>query len=58
MDTPLNKQLANFPNEGLMPHTIVADEAFPLKHNIMRHYLRDTQVRLPCEEAIFNYCLE
>ena len=42
MDTPPNKQLPNYPNEGPMPHVIVADEAFPLKHNIMRPYQRGT----------------
>ena len=57
MDTPPNKQLPNYPNEGPMPHVIVADEAFPLKHNIMRPYPRGTQVSLPHEEAIFNYRL-
>ena len=57
MDTPPNKQLPNYPNEGPMPHVIVADEAFPLKDNIMRPYPRGTQVSLPHEEAIFNYRL-
>ena len=54
-DTPPNKQLPNYPNEGPMPHVIVANEAFPLKHNIMRPYPRGTQVSLHHEEAIFNY---
>ena len=57
MDTPPNKQLPNYLDEGPMPHVIVADEAFPLKRNIMRPYPRGTQLSLPREEAIFNYRL-
>ena len=57
MDTPPNKQLPNYHNEAPMPHVIVANEAFPLKHNIMTPYPRGTQVNLPREEAIFNYRL-
>ena len=57
MDTPPNKCLPNYPDEGSIPYVIVADEVFPLKHNIMRPYPRGIQVSLQCEETIFNYHL-
>ena len=38
LNVPPIKRLPNFPQEGKMPHVIVADEAFPLLHNLMRPY--------------------
>lgn len=35
LQIPGNKRLPNYNNEGPMPHVIVADEAFPLLHNLM-----------------------
>ena len=56
LNTPAPKTLPNLGNEGPMPHVIVADEAFPLRHDLMRPYPRyDTSI--PKDEAIFNYRL-
>ena len=51
------KQLPNFPEGGVILHTIVADEAFPLCVNLMRPFLRGQRFRLPVEERICNYRL-
>ena len=40
-----------------MPHVIVGDEAFPLRHDLMRPYPREKEASLPREEAIFNFRL-
>ena len=41
LQIPGNKRLPNYNNEGPMPHVIVvAHEAFPLLHNLMRPYPR------------------
>ena len=34
LQIPGNRRLPNYNHEGLMPHVIVADEAFPLLHNL------------------------
>ena len=40
LNTPPPKRLPNLPNEGPMPHVIVSDEAFPLRHDLMGPYPR------------------
>ena len=57
LNVPPIKRLPNFPQEGKMPHVIVADEAFPLLHNLMRPYPGRSTGNLPKEEAVFNYRL-
>ena len=57
LDIPPPKPLPNFPTGGIVPHVIVADEAFPLTHNIMRPYPRFRQSSIPKDEAIYNYRL-
>ena len=41
----------------MVPHVIVADEAFPLTQQIMRPYSRFRISTLPKQKAIFNYRL-
>ena len=55
---PGSKTLDNWPEEGVLPHCIVADEAFPLRCDLMRPYSR-TNIRqtLPKDQRIFNYRL-
>ena len=55
-NTPPPKTLPNLPNEGPMPHVILADEAFPLRHDLMRPYPR-FEANVPRDQAIFNYRL-
>ena len=61
MDDKLNipglKRLPNFNQEGPVPHVIVADEAFPQLHTLMRPYPRSAKATLPRDEAVFNYRL-
>ena len=38
LDIPPPKTLPNFPEEGLLPHCIVADEAFPLRCDLMQPF--------------------
>ena len=57
LDIPPPKPLPNFPTGDIVPHVIVADEAFPLTHNIMRPYPRFRQSSIPKDEAIYNYRL-
>ena len=52
------KLLPNFPEGGPLPHVFVADEAFPLRVDLMRPYPRGKYVNsLPKEEQVFNYRL-
>ena len=56
--TPPPKVIENAPQLGLLPHCIVADEAFPLRIDLMRSYPhRNKNQNLPQEKAIFNYRL-
>ena len=58
LDLPGPKELPNYPQGGVLPHCIVADEAFPLRPDIMRPYPRaNSQMKLTREEQIFNYRL-
>ena len=55
---PQKKVIENAPQLGLLPHCIVADEAFPLRIDLMRPYpRRNKNQNLPQEKAIFNYRL-
>ena len=58
LDLPGPEELPNYPQGGVLPHCIVADEAFPLRPDIMRPYPRaNRQIKLTREEQIFNYRL-
>ena len=57
LNVPGLKRLPNYNQEGPMPHVIVADEAFPLLHTLMRPYPRSRESTLPRDECIFNYRL-
>ena len=54
LNIPELKRLPNFPEEGPMPHVIVADEAFPQLHNLMRPYPRGRETTLPRDEVVYN----
>lgn len=45
------------PQHIAIPHFFVADEAFPLRENIMRPYSKPRTGSLSREESIFNYRL-
>ena len=58
LDVPPEKELPNYPQGGPCPHCIVADEAFPLRGDIMRPYPRGGhEHRLDYDKQIFNYRL-
>ena len=51
LDLPGPKELPNYPEGGVLPHCLVVDEAFPLRHDIMRPYPRgNRQIKLTREE--------
>ena len=55
---PGPKTLDNWPDGGVVPHCIVADEAFLLRCDLMRPYPRtNNRQTLPEEQKIFNYRL-
>ena len=55
---PPPKQLENAAQLGMLPYRIVADEAFPLRIDLMRPYPHQNKNRnLPQDKAIFNYLL-
>ena len=55
---PGPKALPGAPEVGVLPHCIVADEAFPLRVDLMRPYPRRRKgENLPQDKAIFNYRL-
>ena len=58
LDIPPPKVIDGAENMGLMPHCIVADEAFPLRIDLMRPFPRRSKnENLPEDKAIFNYRL-
>ena len=55
---PPPKSLENAPQIGPLPHCIVADEAFPLRIDLMHPYpCQNKNQNLPQDRAIFNYRL-
>ena len=58
LQVPPPKLIEDAPHIGLMPHCIVANEAFPLRIDLMRPYPRRSKnENLPEDKAIFNYRL-
>ncbi|MCG8624691.1 MAG: transposase family protein [Proteobacteria bacterium] len=58
LDIPQPKAIPGAPEIGLLPHCIVADEAFPLRIDLMRPYpRRKKNENLPEDKAVFNYRL-
>ena len=58
LDIPPPKSLPNWPAGGVLPHCFVADEAFPLRADIMHPYPRASRRhRLSEAEQVFNYRL-
>ena len=58
LDVPPPKRLPGWPEGGALPHCLVADEAFPLRMDLMRPFPRGKkQQQLPYNKMIFNYRL-
>ena len=58
LQVPPPKLIEDAPHIGLMPHCIVANEAFPLRIDLMHPYPRHSKnENLPEDKAIFNYRL-
>ena len=58
LDIPPPKSLPNWPAGSVLPHCFAADEAFPLRADIMQPYTRASrQHRLSEAEQVFNYRL-
>ena len=58
LNIPPPKPLPHFPEGGPLPLVIVADEAFPLRVDLMRPYPRGrTANTLPKDQQVFNYRL-
>ena len=58
LNIPRPKRLPVYLEGGALPHCIVADEAFPLRMDLMRPYPRSKkQNRLAYDKSIFNYRL-
>ena len=58
LQMPQPKLLPGFPQAGLIPHCIVGDEAFPLRHDLMKPYPRRKHGnKLPEDQLVFNYRL-
>jgi hypothetical protein len=55
MGFPPDKCLPGLEDRGKVPHCIVADEAFPLRTNVMRPYPGRKKNLLSDEQKIFNY---
>ena len=56
LDIPPPKHLPNFPESGPLPHCIVADEAFPLRIDLMCPYPRGVNI-LTRDKQLFSYRL-
>ena len=55
LDIPGPKRLPGYPEGGALPHCFVADEAFPLRMDLMRHYpYCKRQNRLPYDKSILT----
>ena len=58
LQMPPPKMLPGFPQAGLLPHCIVGDEAFPLRHDLMKPYPRgQCGTKLSEDQLVFNYRL-
>ena len=58
LDVPPPKRLPGYPEGGALPHCFMADEAFPLRMDLMRPYPHGKKKdRLPYDKSIFNYRL-
>ena len=58
LHVPSPKRLPGYPEGGALPHCFVADEAFPLRMDLMRPYPNGKKKdRLPYDKSIFNYRL-
>ena len=58
LDIPPPKRLPGYPEGGALPHCFIADEAFPLRMDLMRPYPHGkNKDRLPYDKSIFNYRL-
>ena len=56
LDVPDPVHFPNFPASGPVPYCFVADEAFPLRCDLMRPFPRGTAC-LSQDELVFNYRL-
>ena len=56
LNIPPPKRLPGYPEAGVLPHCIVADEAFPLRMDLIQPYPHGKKKdRLPFDKSIFNY---
>ena len=55
---PPHKTLPAFPEAGLLPRCIVADDAFPLRPDLLKPFPRGAQGhKIPEDQLVFNYRL-
>ena len=57
LNIPAPKQLPNYPQGGALPHCLVADEAFPLRMDLLRPFAKPRTGRISYPNTIFNYRL-
>ena len=58
LNLPGRKLLPGFPETGLLPHCFVADEAFPLRPDMIKPYPRGQRgTKIPEDQLVFNYRL-
>ena len=57
LNIPDHKPLPNHPEGGVLPYCIVADEAFPLRMDLMGPFPRGGRMQIPDDERVFNYRL-
>ena len=58
LNLPPRKTLPAFPEAGLLPHCIVADDAFPLRPDLLKPFPRGAKgQKLPEDQLVFNYRL-